>query len=129
MTSSYLADLSIFVTDQFVGFHRWAAAPDHLAYLRSPHRHVFKVTVKAGVTHGDREVEFHELKSVLVVRLQKLTKEMSATSVEACKTFSCEQIATSLLQFLRADFPSVFLVEVSEDGECGATYSEIPYAE
>lgn len=97
----------VWVTDQFEGYHRWAAAPEEVDFLKEWHRHLFHVKMGVRVTGLDREVEFFMLKRLLDKKLGKYRNE----KFEA----SCEMIATDLLDHFNAEF-----VEVSEDGENGA---------
>jgi hypothetical protein len=45
------------VTRQTEGLHHWPGAPAGEGYLPQPHRHLFTITVRMQVRHGDREVE------------------------------------------------------------------------
>ncbi len=100
----------VWVTTQFEACHRWLGAPKDVYYLSYYHRHLFKVKVTIEVSHGNREVEFFQFKRKLDIYLKEL---YAGRKFE----FSCEQIATDILkQFINCDS-----VEVSEDGENGAT--------
>jgi hypothetical protein len=103
---------SIWVTSQFVGFHRWVNAPDDVAFLRSYHRHVFHVKVHIPVTHQDRDVEFFTFK-------KRLDAYLSVAFHETKFDQSCEMIAEKIL----GAFDCASVVEVSEDGENGAIVS------
>lgn len=100
---------TVFVTTKFMAYHRWKDAPPEVSFLRYWHRHLFHVRVDVPVSHGNRDVEFFTLKEKLQ---QHLRDVWEGTRFE----FSCEQIADALL----AKFDA-FKVEVSEDGENGAT--------
>lgn len=103
---------SALVTFAVPGFHRWAEAPDHRDYLRSRHRHLFHVRVELELFHDDREVEFHDLRDFAI--------ELFGGG--ELGTASCEMIARELLQEITRRFGQDrrALVEVWEDGECGA---------
>ena len=101
--------MAVWVKTSFTGFHRWKDASAEVAYLRDWHRHVFHVRVMVEVTHDNRDVEFHLLKGKVD---QYLKEDYADQHFEA----SCEQIAVNLLDRFNAA-----LVEVSEDGENGAT--------
>jgi hypothetical protein len=103
----------VYVKTQFIGYHRWANAPDDVAFLRAYHRHVFHVKVGVEVTHGDREVEFFQFQ-------RKVQDYISAEYEGRYFEKSCEMIAIDLLYRFQAA-----MVEVSEDGENGA----VVYAE
>lgn len=121
--------ISVWVTHSFVGFHCWPEAPANLAYLRSPHRHVFQVKLEIAVPHGDRAIEFHELKQELILWADSKKATMGRTDVTV--RFSCEELAQDLINRInkhssfggrRADIT----VTVSEDGENGATVHYTP---
>jgi hypothetical protein len=99
----------VWVTASFVAFHRWAKAPDHVAFLRDFHRHIFNVKVHVPVTHADRDVEFFmfkkDLESFLTLRFADRRHDMS-----------CEMFASAILD----EFPGIQSAQVDEDGENGA---------
>ena len=51
----------IIVTNSFKGCHKYADAPDCVAFLRNVHRHVFNVKTTIEVTHNNRDIEFFML--------------------------------------------------------------------
>ena len=105
--------MTIFVTTQFEGLHRWKDAPEATKFLRHFHRHLFHVRLTINVKHDDRELEFFDVKA----RLQRAV----AVTISKGNTGSCEQIAIKLLNYLRGYFGGRKLTcEVSEDGENGA---------
>ena len=99
----------VWVTDRFEAWHRWAAAPDDVSFLRDYHRHLFHVTLGMSVSHDDRDIEFFQLKRRLAVYL---IDRWAGRWFEA----SCEMMAQDLLNKFIAEFCTV-----SEDGENGAT--------
>ena len=103
----------VWVTESFVGFHRWKEAPDSHSFLRSYHRHVFHVKIGVAVDHNDRDVEFFALKDYLKTHLE----DFEGGQFE----LSCEQIADILVAEFVKDGYQIQLAEVSEDGENGAT--------
>lgn len=105
----------IWVACQVVGWHNWADAPAHRAYLAHPHRHVFHVKVTIPVEHDDREVEFHDLLDW--VHRQGL--EVIGPGGQFGGQ-SCETIAARLADLVQREYGRACEVEVSEDGECGA---------
>lgn len=121
----------IFVTTQFEGFHRYAAAPDEVAFLRQPHRHMFHVEVQIVVFHDDRELEF--------IMVKRQLNDIVASVAAREDAGSCEQIAECILKALAHRLPFYIgpeerdpnvhgiairyrqcQVTVSEDGENGA---------
>lgn len=109
---------AVWVDTQFVGFHQWKEAPDDIAYLRHPHRHLFKVRVSIPTT-AEREIEFHQLKHAL----DDLIARLPCADPPRDFSWSCEQIASHLAVHLLAQYPNHPHVGVcvSEDGECGAS--------
>lgn len=104
----------IYVKTQFAGLHCWKDAPDDIAFLRSLHRHTFHVKVTVEVTHNDRQVEYFQLKRILdgFIGMCYHEKEFE---------YSCEQIAESIMRFLRNERKfSVTSVDVNEDGDNGS---------
>jgi len=101
----------VWIQTSFEGFHCWKDAPREVMFLRSDHRHIFHVKLGVQVVHQDRDVEFFQLKK----RVDDFIKEHYQGK---WFRYSCEQIAGQLLTKFDADF-----VEVSEDGENGATVS------
>lgn len=104
----------VWVTTQFVAFHRWKEAPDNVRFLRDYHRHIFHVQIGMDVSHSNREIEFFQFKEKVDIFL-RLTYEMKKLDE------SCEMIASRLLETFNAVF-----VEVSEDGENGARVIHLP---
>jgi len=104
--------ISVWVTDSFVGFHKWIDAPDEVAFLRNEHRHVFHVKVSVVAAHGDRDVEFFILKRNLSLHCERFAGQSFL--------YSCEQLASRLGALLQKDRYKVQWIEVSEDGENGA---------
>ena len=104
---------SIWVTFQRKGTHCYPDAPEDVAYLRVPHRHLFKFRVEISVTHNEREIEFHQFLNWLESLYDGGTLNMDSKS--------CETIASELLGTIHGRYPDrVIFIEVSEDGECGA---------
>lgn len=110
---------SIFVTHRFVGYHRWADAPDRRSYLTERHRHLFHVRVDVDVTHDDREVEFHDLLDVVTDACEGLGQKARGVGRDL-GSMSCETIALYVVEKVLARWPGRTLAcEVSEDGEAG----------
>ena len=100
----------IFVKFTIDGFHCWESAPENRKYLSSNHRHLFHVNIRTFVDHDDREIEFHDLLDY--AKLKFPGGQMGG--------MSCEMMAKQLGEKLVKRFKRDFLVEISEDGECGA---------
>lgn len=96
-------------------FHRWLSAPDDVLHrhLRDQHRHLFHVKVGVRVSHSDRDISF-EL-------LSRDAQGSWMTLVPKFSYLSCEAMAERLGSTLLAKGYRVLIVEVSEDGENGAT--------
>lgn len=117
----------VWVTFDKVGFHRYPDAPDEVAYLRDRHRHVFKFRVAISVFHDDREIEFHMMKNWLLSLY-----EDGATSLRALEVDhkSCEMLAQDLMDQILKKYDCLkrrVVVDVSEDGECGASLFSEPH--
>lgn len=106
--------IRIWVTEQFVAYHKWENAPEEVSYLRNLHRHLFKVRVELDVYGMDREIEFHTLKSVV--------RDYCRRNFEEQVVGSCENIASLIKMWIENIYGSDrrVKVEVSEDGENGA---------
>lgn len=101
------------VRTEFEGYHYYPAAGDidqRIKFLEYNHRHVFKIEVKLGVTHLDRELEFFLVKWAL------------ADFIKAghYNHRSCEMIATDILEnhlMPKYGQDRYYEIIVSEDGE------------
>lgn len=105
---------SIGIRTQFEGVHCYPDAPEEVAYLRNPHRHIFHVYVKLEVFHNDRELEFimfrHEINKLIAEKFDGLDNK------------SCEMIADFILTYTINKYNQRSCqVTVSEDGENEAT--------
>lgn len=114
---------TITVRTQFEGVHRYSNAPDEVAYLREPHRHMFGVEVEMEVFSDDREVEFVMVKHTVDGWLaERYPKEYGVWQMG---TLSCEQVASSILDLIHRVYCNPFerriRVHINEDGENGAT--------
>ena len=105
----------VWATVDLPGFHHWPGAPPHREYLGAPHRHLFRVTACAAVDDEDRETEFHDLADAIRAWWGPGTREWGSAS--------CETLARWLAADLAGRGIPVTETEVSEDGECGATYT------
>lgn len=92
------------------GYHCWPGAPDHRSYLRSRHRHAFKISAEAVVIGDDRELELHDLEYALseLVESQWPNGEFGS--------MSCEQIGIAILD----EATKFEAVRVMEDDWVGA---------
>jgi hypothetical protein len=106
-------DVIVWTTVQLPGLHHWPDAPARRAYLRNTHRHLFGVTVYIAVAHDNRAVEFHDL--------QDEVRAWWGPGVPDHGARSCETLARDLADALAQQGFTVAAVDVSEDGESGAT--------
>ena len=122
------AHRQIWVTFQKEGIHCYpAAATDstlntndeyNVAFLASPHRHIFHFRVSIDVFHNDRDIEFIQFKRWLVALYS------GQDSVLALDYKSCEMIADDLYIQIAQRYPNrCVIIEVSEDGENGCSIS------
>ena len=102
---------SVVVRTNFEGIHRFADAPQEVAFLQEPHRHIFNVEVEMEVFHDDRELEF-----IMVKR--NLNKYLYAKPFGI--RHSCEQMARDIAKFLACEYGErQIIVSVFEDNENG----------
>ena len=110
------------VRTEFEGFHCYPNAGSidpRIQFLENDHRHMFKVEVKIGVTHLDRELEFFIVKWAL----QDFIKAGQMNHL------SCEMIATDILNdhlISRYGSNRYYEIVVSEDGESDGIVEYIP---
>jgi len=115
---------TIFVTFQKEGIHKYPAAAtdpklESVSFLGVPHRHIFHFRVTLDVFHNDRDIEFIMFKRELEALYGNGTLQMDYQS--------CEMLAESLIKYISTAYPERKIsVEVSEDGENGATLEYIP---
>lgn len=118
--------MSLWVTTQFVGFHKWSIAPDDVAYLRDRHRHVFGVRVSVDVrADDDRVIEFHMLQTRVNTWVREYLQEGDQINGEKADVGSCEQVCKYLMYRLHKSYGENInaAIEVNEDQECGALFS------
>jgi hypothetical protein len=115
---------SIFVQFRKEGIHKYPAAAtdpklESVSFLGSPHRHIFHFRVTLDVFHNDRDVEFIMFKRELEGLYGNGTLQMDFQS--------CEMLAESLIEYISKKYTGRNIsVEVSEDGENGATLEYTP---
>lgn len=113
---------TITVRTAFQGIHCWPEAPDSVAFLRNPHRHVFNVEVSLYISES-REVEFFEFRNILDLKViprlgMPYHFENPTTDLGS---MSCEYICKDLHSYLsELDF-NVASITVREDEENSAT--------
>lgn len=114
MSRPYRIRKQIVVRTQREGFHSWPEAPDEVAFLRNPHRHVFHVACWFEVDHDNRQLEFFMVKRAIDTQLIYIPLGPDNNS-----TLSCEQIAIKLWGLLQEENMADRLTRicVSEDGE------------
>ena len=121
----------IWVTFRKEGIHRYpAAATDpalctageyDVAFLASPHRHIFHFRVSIDVFHNDRDIEFIQFKRWLE-NLYSGAGPYNEGRVLELDWKSCEMIADDLYLQIAARYPNrAVTIDVSEDGENGCT--------
>jgi hypothetical protein len=120
----HIARRTIFVQFQKEGIHKYPAAATEpalkdVSFLAYPHRHIFHFRVSLDVFHNDRDVEFILLKRELEGLYGNNTLQMDFKS--------CEMLAEDLINYIAEKYPGrQIAVEVSEDGENGATLYYTP---
>ena len=129
------AKRQIWVTFRKEGIHCYpAAATDpqlatgdeyDVAFLASPHRHIFHFRVSIDVFHSDRDIEFIQFKRWLE-NLYSGTGPYNENRVLELNYKSCEMMADDLYLQIAGRYPGRNItIEVSEDGEngCSITYN------
>jgi len=101
----------IWITTNFVGFHRYTDAPPEVKFLKNIHRHIFYVKIWIEVFHNDRDIEFFLFKSFVESLIKN--KNLNNKSCEAISDFFYKKISTK--------FPKRKIkIEISEDNENGS---------
>jgi len=119
-----ITNRTIFVQFRKEGIHKYPAAAtdpalESVSFLGVPHRHIFHFRVTLDVFHNDRDVEFIMFKRELEALYGNGTLQMDFQS--------CEMLAESLIEYISKTYPGRKIsVEVSEDGENGATLDYVP---
>lgn len=104
----------IWITFQREGIHQYPNAPDEVAFLKHPHRHIFHFKVEMEVYHDDRDVEF--------IMLKRELENLYSTNTLKLFNMSCEMICDEIANYLKPRYLNRDLViTVSEDGENGST--------
>ena len=105
----------VYVTTEFEGYHCWPDAPAEVAFLRTLHRHMFKVHVEVK-TSSDRQVEFFILKR----KVQLFIATELLPSLKRKQSMSCEEMALCIMYGMMNVGYELSRVVVSEDGENGS---------
>lgn len=108
--------VSVWATVDLPGVHHWPSAPQHRSYLRTPHRHLFRIRAEVRVGHYDRDVEFHDLQDLICEWWRNEWPELGDVGAR-----SCEDLARDLGYAMIEQGLTVVAVDVSEDNENGAT--------
>ena len=119
-----VAQRQIWVTFRKEGIHCYPAAASDpklntageydVAFLASPHRHIFHFRVWIDVWHNDRDIEFIQFKRWLEALYS------SSNTVLELDWKSCEMIADDLYTQIAGRYPErAVWIEVAEDGENG----------
>lgn len=114
----------IWVTFKKEGIHKYPAALDDpklatggwddVSFLGHPHRHIFHFRVSVEVFKNDRDIEF--------IQFKRWLERLYDDSVLQLDYKSCEMICDDLANHINIQYPGRKIeVEVSEDGENGAT--------
>lgn len=120
----------IIVKAESEGIHRYPDAPQQVAFLRDPHRHIFKVEVEIEVRHDDRELEFIMVKDFLTGELTSMIHPLATShpshlpikykAAFNAGTYSCELLARAIQYLCKEAYGERKVnVKVFEDGENG----------
>lgn len=107
------------VRTSFVGIHFWANAPEEVAFLRHPHRHIFKISATCEVSHDDRELEFFMVRQHIDTFIKGTFNAYHANMPDILYLgpASCEMVATMVQTMLADVYSRPFSVTVREDDE------------
>lgn len=99
----------------YLAYHGWKQAPPHREYLKPDHQHLFKITVRMSVTHGERQVEFHDLRDRVWEMLKNFDKNKLLNN-------SCENNARNIFVALKQIYKKhlISVVFAEEGGLKGA---------
>lgn len=106
---------NIIVNLQVEGIHQWSECPiPEMAFLKSPHRHIFHFKIEKGVEDLDREIEIIKFKREVS---DYINAKFFTSTLKMCDfgNMSCEQIGKLLL-----DIFHLYSIEVLEDNENGS---------
>lgn len=117
-----MIDREIQVGIKLTALHCWPEASGHRAYLAQPHLHDFSIVARARVAHGDRDIEFHDLRDKVQAVVRSFCSYRRGSSANGSVVYdlgrkSCEDVAEGVLLYV----PEVHSVTVMEDESCGAT--------
>jgi hypothetical protein len=106
----------IVVRTELLATHQWPGAPPRRAYLASLHAHVFRFEGRAPVGHSDRQIEFHDLRDLLIGAVANVATYPLYGGPPTFGDMSCEQIGEAILRRM----PRLSSIVVSEDGQFDA---------
>lgn len=117
--------LTIEVVTTFEGIHCWPDAPDQVAFLRYPHRHLFKVSLTLQVSSDDRELEFFIIKHGLdaYIRSSFQCYHPTMPNLFQLGPMSCEMLAKEFVSWAKHSLKvSYAACKVQEDEENSALF-------
>lgn len=87
------SDTLVLIELPIEGFHKWRLAPPEVVFLRSRHRHTFRVRMAFEVDHDDRDQEIFLLRD-------EVARYLHGQYGQPCEFdgMSCESIARELLK-------------------------------
>lgn len=111
------------VSFKIPGLHCWPNAGiegnETNNFLQYPHRHSFHISVEVKVSHNERQIEFiqlqNEIEQMLSEKYWNVEKQLFDFG-----PMSCESIAEVILDWGVLEYPTIFKISVSEDGEFAA---------
>ena len=115
----------ITVVNDFIGYHRYANAPEDVAFLRAWHRHHFIVKTSVNVNHNERDIEFFELQNMIKEFVLGNFNKPQEEYLDGIWIESCENLAEAIVDYLSLELNRSFIeVSVGEDGESEATVTQ-----
>lgn len=113
------------VTFRIQGVHNYPDIKEGHTYLKYPHRHEFHFKVSVQQFHNNRDLEYLELKNILMDKIKESYPKVSGVDcVVDFGSSSCEDICFKVLETLNQHFSEAspqrsMRIEVYEDGENG----------
>lgn len=104
---------TVIVKFEIEGFHHYPSPPTQVMFLKSNHRHTFKIKAGYEVTDLNREIE------IFIARDELITYLYESFGVPCqFEAMSCEMIAKEIIEFAKYD--KMIWCEVWEESTGGA---------
>ena len=119
--------IGIIAKTQFEGIHRHECAPEGVAYLRIPHRHIFGVCVEVQIIESHKSIEPIMLKKLIDAYVKEIPL---CDGIKDLEDNNCGDFAVGLYNCLASVISRAeqryWKITVTEDGENGAYLEHKP---